>query len=99
MSIYLISHGFSCAASLLRAASSTHQGARCPTSGLLPDRGCVVTEEEEEYDPAPEGGWARCEHHDEQLRPADGAPPRPFRRVATTGASQDALCTLVPLFR
>eukprot|EP00976_Prorocentrum_cordatum_P086649 1186582-Prorocentrum_minimum.AAC.3 len=36
---------------------------------------------EEEY-PAPGGGWARCEHHDEQLGP--GA-PRPCRRVATTG--------------
>eukprot|EP00959_Pyramimonas_sp_CCMP1952_P475102 9504009-Pyramimonas_sp.AAC.3 len=35
---------------------------------------------EEEY-PAPEGGWARCKHHVEQLGP--GA-PRPCRRVATT---------------
>eukprot|EP00976_Prorocentrum_cordatum_P068915 1179328-Prorocentrum_minimum.AAC.4 len=35
---------------------------------------------EEEY-PAPGGGWARCEHHVEQLGP--GA-PRPCRRVATT---------------
>ena len=37
-------------------------------------------EPEEEY-PAPEGGWARCEHHVEQL--GLGA-PRPCRRVATT---------------
>eukprot|EP00976_Prorocentrum_cordatum_P049172 992777-Prorocentrum_minimum.AAC.1 len=36
--------------------------------------------EEEEY-PAPEGGWARCEHHVEHLGP--GA-PRPCRRVSTT---------------
>eukprot|EP00976_Prorocentrum_cordatum_P095609 1190247-Prorocentrum_minimum.AAC.1 len=44
----------------------------------------------EEY-PAPGGGWARCEHHDEQLGP--GA-PRPCRRVTTT---EDA-CLRAPAF-
>eukprot|EP00959_Pyramimonas_sp_CCMP1952_P346164 7250449-Pyramimonas_sp.AAC.1 len=41
----------------------------------------VSTGEEEEEYAAPGGGWARCEHHDEQLGP--GA-PRPCRRVSTT---------------
>eukprot|EP00976_Prorocentrum_cordatum_P098115 1191266-Prorocentrum_minimum.AAC.2 len=41
---------------------------------------------EEEY-PAPKGGWARCEHHDEQLGP--GA-PRPCRRVSTTDEASSA---------
>ena len=48
--------------------------------------------EEEEY-PAPEGGWARCEHHVEQLGP--GA-PRPCRRVATTENGQAGSTSVTP---
>ena len=47
---------------------------------------------EEEY-PVPEDGWARCEHHVEQLGP--GA-PRPCRRVATTENGQAGSTSVTP---
>eukprot|EP00959_Pyramimonas_sp_CCMP1952_P253144 5288564-Pyramimonas_sp.AAC.2 len=49
--------------------------------------------EEEEY-PAPEGGWARCEHHDEQLGP--GAPrPCSWSVHALTGAVVEGLLVAI----
>eukprot|EP00959_Pyramimonas_sp_CCMP1952_P272533 5697681-Pyramimonas_sp.AAC.2 len=54
------------------------------SSPVTPTKGITIitysTLQEEEF-PAPKGGWARCERHDEQLGP--GA-PRPRRRVSTT---------------
>eukprot|EP00976_Prorocentrum_cordatum_P090293 1188058-Prorocentrum_minimum.AAC.1 len=52
----------------------------------------VYRRSEEEY-PAPEGGWARCEHHVEQLGPGT---PRPCRRVATTDNGPADSTSVIP---
>eukprot|EP00976_Prorocentrum_cordatum_P081966 1184623-Prorocentrum_minimum.AAC.1 len=72
---------FKCEKKVVSLPSRAGSVSESPHTGQLRSLGNPAAMCEEKEYPAPKGGWARCEHHNEQQGP--GA-PRPCRRVATT---------------